>query len=260
MSGEQQSNSVHRPDDRHVREPSDESESLEQTELAERLGHVTRGIDDAVREAGRDAAELTLVVITKFQPVSLIRGLHRLGVQNVGESRHQEARLKSAELADLALTWHFIGQLQSKKAKQAAAYCRVIHSVDRDSLLDALAGDAALSEARRIVPTEVFVQVNLSDDPTRGGVQLGEVERMAQRVLDSDDLLLLGVMVVAPAGEEPRHAFELLRGASETVRTLSPSARFISAGMSGDYREAILEGATHLRIGSAITGKRPVAG
>jgi pyridoxal phosphate enzyme (YggS family) len=224
------------------------------SELAERLETVRSGVSAAMAEAGRDEAEVTTIVVTKFHPASLVRELFDLGVRNFGENRHQEARAKAAELADLDLRWHFIGQLQSKKARQAREYASAIHSLDRDSVIDALA------VADDTDPLDVFVQLNLTDDPGRGGVPDEELERTVERVAAASALRLLGVMAVAPIDAEPREAFARVRAASERVQTLVPGARFISAGMSGDYREAILEGATHLRIGSAITGNRPTPG
>ncbi len=239
--------------------PSDGGPSgveLSATPLAERLAVVRSRIADAAAEAGRDPAGITTIVVTKFHPLGLVRQLIDLGVTDFGENRHQEAQVKAVELAalhpDVPVWWHFIGQLQSKKARQVRAYASAIHSLDRDSVIDALAsGD---------VPIDSFVQLNLTDDPGRGGVSEADLERVAQRVLDTDGLRLLGVMAVAPVGEDPRAAFERVRAASIRVRSIAPEARFISAGMSGDYREAILEGATHLRIGSAITGIRPTGG
>ena len=220
--------------------------------LRERLDAVRVGISDAAAAAGRDAASITTVVITKFHPASLVRELVDLGVRDIGENRHQEAQAKTAELSDLDVTWHFVGQLQSKKARQVAAYAAVIHSLDRESVV------AALGSSEREI--DVFVQLNLTDDPTRGGVADFGLEGLTERVVDTPGLRLLGVMAVAPLDEEPRSAFARLRSASERVRTIAPSAEFISAGMSGDYRDAVLEGATHLRIGSAITGNRPTPG
>jgi pyridoxal phosphate enzyme (YggS family) len=217
--------------------------------LLERLQTVEADIRDAAREAGRDPEEITTIVVTKFHPASLVRELHAAGVRDFGENRHQEAQAKAAELGDLDLTWHFIGQLQSKKARQVRGYASVIHSLDRPSVVDALASDETVLDC--------FVQLNLTDDPARGGVQDDDLERMTEQVLSTAGLRLLGVMAVAPLGEEPRQAFARVRKASERIRAIAPDASFISAGMSADYREAILEGATHLRIGSAITGNRP---
>lgn len=227
--------------------------------LGERLEQVRLGIADAARAAGRDADELTLIVVTKFHPASLVRELAALGVADVGENRHQEAQTKAAELEDLGLRWHFIGQLQTKKARQAARYAHAIHSIDRERLVLALAGAELPDPAR---PIEAFVQVNLTDDPGRGGAAPEEIERIAERVLETPTLRLRGVMAVAPIPEEEEaaSAFARLRGYSERVRALDPLASGISAGMTHDYPEAIAAGATHLRIGSAITGNRPVAG
>ena len=221
--------------------------------LAERLEEVRAGIVAAAAEAGRGVDDITMIVVTKFYPASLVRELYALGVREVGENRHQEAQAKAAELADLDVGWNFIGQLQSKKAKQVRAYAHSVHSLDRASVIEALGS----SDGTTI---ECFVQLNLTDDPGRGGVQPAELERTTELVLATPGLELLGVMAVAPVGEEPRPAFVRVREASERMQRLAPGAHYISTGMSGDYREAILEGATHLRIGSAITGNRPTPG
>ncbi len=218
--------------------------------LAERLATVDAGIADAARAAGRDPRELTRIVVTKFHPVSLVRELAALGVRDLGENRHQEAQAKAADTADLGLDWHFVGQLQSNKARAVRRYARAIHSVDRDSLVTALAAPGADD-------VDVFLEIDLSGRPGRGGADPADAERLAERVLATEGIRLVGVMAVAPLGEEPRAAFARLRAVSERVRALAPDADRISAGMSGDYAEAILEGATHLRIGTAITGKRP---
>lgn len=224
--------------------------------LADRLSAVQAGVAEAATAVGREANELTLIVVTKFHPASLVRELVDLGVHDVGENRHQEAQLKSAELTDLDLRWHYIGQLQTKKARQAAQYAHAIHSIDRERLVE------ALSSAEVATPIEAFVQINLTDDPGRGGASPVDFLRIAERVLETPTLRLRGLMAVAPLPEEEEaeRAFARLRGYSEQLRELAPNARDISAGMTHDYAQAIAAGATHLRIGSAITGKRPVAG
>jgi pyridoxal phosphate enzyme (YggS family) len=227
--------------------------------LRERLASVDASIADAAREAGRDPSELTRIVVTKFHPASLVRQLAELGVRDVGENRHQEASAKAAELAELNLAWHFVGQLQSNKAKAVRRYARAVHSVDRGSLASALALPPGTA-IDALEPLDVFLELNLTGDPARGGVASDGLLSLAERVLSTPGLALRGVMAVAPLGEEPRRAFERVRAASESLRSLAPDAVAISAGMSGDFREAILEGATHLRIGTAITGKRPTAG
>jgi pyridoxal phosphate enzyme (YggS family) len=220
------------------------------SEIEERVAAVRENISRAAARAGRDPPGITLIAVTKFHPARLVEDLYAAGVRDVGENRHQEAEAKAAEVGPLeGLTWHFVGQLQSKKARRAAQYARVVHSVDRDSVVDALAGAES--------PVGCFVQVALSDDDHRGGAPVHEVERLAERIVAADGLTLLGVMAVAPLGAEPRAAFARLRSVSDRVRAIDGSATSISAGMSDDFEDAILEGATHLRIGTAITGKRP---
>ncbi|WP_104139148.1 YggS family pyridoxal phosphate-dependent enzyme [Cryobacterium sp. Y62] len=223
-------------------------------DLVTRLETVSVGVADAAREAGRDPAEITTIVVTKFHPLSMIEALYALGVRDVGENRHQEAQSKAAELAKLDLTWHFVGQVQGKKARQVRAYADVIHSVDRDSLV------AALASAESTI--DCFIQVNLTDDAARGGVDPANLPALVDTVLAAPGVHLLGLMAVAPlsageGGEEPRRAFARVRNLGEQIRSQAPAATALSMGMSQDYAAAVLEGATHLRIGTAITGNRP---
>jgi len=224
--------------------------------LAERLETVQLSIAEAIRDAGREPSDVTTIVVTKFHPASLVRELFTLGVSDVGENRHQEAFSKSAELTDLSLNWHFIGQLQSNKVSQALEYASIIHSLDRVSLVSAV--------RKALAPTggqvDGFIQVNLTDDSSRGGVALSEVESFADTVVNSGVINLRGLMAVAPLDEEPAAAFERVREASARVQTVCTTATDLSIGMSGDFREAITAGATHLRIGTAITGNRPLGG
>ncbi|UOQ89416.1 YggS family pyridoxal phosphate-dependent enzyme [Agromyces endophyticus] len=220
--------------------------------LGFRLAAVQSAIADAAADAGREASEITTIVVTKFQPASLVADLAALGVRDVGENRHQEAQAKAAELADLDLRWHFVGQLQSKKARQVRAYASAIHSIDRPALVDVLRSEETL--------VDCFVQVNLTDDPGRGGVAPAELDALVEHVLETPGLRLRGLMAVAPLDEPARPAFARVRGLSERIVRLAPDATALSMGMSHDFRDAILEGATHLRIGTAITGNRPAAG
>ena len=235
------------------------------TTLAERVARVHEDIARAAQDAGRKSDDITTIVVTKFHPQELVRDLYDLGIRDVGENRHQEAEQKAQVLRDLPdLTWHFIGQLQSNKARAVRKYAKVLHSVDRPSLVTSL-GNAAFTpsgepEENLVDVLDCFVQINLTDDPGRGGVNPSELEKLAEMVLNEPSLNLLGVMAVAPLDEDPRNAFSRVRQASEQLQKLNPASTFISAGMSHDFREAIAEGATHLRIGSAITGNRPPAG
>ena len=217
--------------------------------LEARVREVEERIALAARASGREASDITTIVVTKFHPAQLVRDLFALGIRHVGENRHQEAVAKHAELAELDLTWHFIGQLQSNKARAVAEYARVIHSVDRPSLVSALA-----NQDREV---DVFLEINLTDIPGRGGVMPGDLESLCEAVLQVPQLNLRGVMAVAPVDEEPAAAFDRVLGYAARVRALAPGARDLSIGMSGDFEAAIARGATHLRIGTAITGKRP---
>lgn len=206
-------------------------------------------VAEAAHDAGREPAGITTVVVTKFQPLELIQRLRALGVRDFGESRHPEARDKAAALPDA--TWHFVGQLQTNKARQIARYMNVLHSLDRPDLVHAL----------REQPLDVLIQVDLAVDGAetasgRGGIAPPEVGRLAAAVVATGTLRLRGVMAVAPVGEDPAGAFERLAGAAERVRAVEPAATWMSAGMSGDFAAAIAVGSTHLRIGSAITGPR----
>lgn len=225
------------------------------TDLAARLSAIDSQIADAARTAGRDAADITRIVVTKFHPASLVSALHALGVRDVGENRQQELSAKEAELELDGLRWHFIGQAQTNKAAAIRRSADAVHSVDRVKLAEALHRAAEDDSV-----LDVLVQVNLTEDAGRGGSAPAEAERLAEHVLTLASLRLRGVMGVAPLDETPASAFERLRGVADSIQKIEPEATWISAGMTGDYVEAIAAGATHLRIGSAITGPRPDRG
>ena len=228
------------------------------TSLAERYSEISSRINSAALSAGRKREEIELVVITKNHPASLVLELLQLGAKDFGENRDQEAKPKAAEVAAAAeasgrdYRWHFVGQLQSNKVKSALEYASVIHSLDRESLLQAL----QKAVENRTSPIDVFIQLNLTDDPGRGGIAPAELSAFAEKVLATPNVNLLGVMGVAALDRDPAIDFETIRLASSSLQALHPAAKYISAGMSEDFEVAIKHGATHLRIGSAITGKR----
>ena len=222
-------------------------------DLADRLAEVDTRIADAARAAGRDPSALTRIVVTKFHPASVVDELYALGVRDVGENRQQELSEKVGEVGPKeGLVWHFIGQAQTNKARAIRAAASVVHSVDRARLADALesAGDG-------MPRLGVLLQVNLTDDQGRGGVAPAALAELATHVASCATLRVRGVMGVAPLDEAPAAAFARLADCSDRVRGIVPDATWISAGMSADFAEAIAAGATHLRIGSAITGPRP---
>jgi len=231
-------------------------------ELAANLAAVRASIAEACAAAGRDAAEVTLIGVTKTFPVPDIIALASLGLIDIGENKDQEAAPKVAacDAAGLALRWHFIGQLQANKAASVARYAYMVHSVDRFRLVTALGRRA--SEAGRAV--RCLVQVSLDagagvdqgGGAGRGGAPPGEVLELAGQIAAADGLELAGVMAVAPLGQPARPAYARLREIAAAVRSAHPQAQVISAGMSGDLLEAIAEGATHVRIGTALLGGR----
>ena len=229
------------------------SERRDQLEAG--LAGVRARIDAACAESGRDAGEITLVVVTKFFPASDVRLLADLGVRHVGENRHQEAVEKAAECADLDLSWHFIGGLQSNKAAAVAGYADVVHSVDRAKLVGGL-GRGAQERGRDL---DVLVQVSLDPPGAEGrsGAEHDAVPGLVERIRTTDGLVLRGLMGVAPLGGDAEEAFARLAALAAEVRAEAPDATWLSAGMSGDLEQAVRHGATHLRIGSAVLGPRP---
>nr|WP_205829736.1 YggS family pyridoxal phosphate-dependent enzyme [Microbispora sp. CL1-1] len=225
--------------------------------MAAALAEVERRIEDACRAAGRSRSEITLIAVTKTYPASDVRLLAELGVSHIGENRDQEAAAKAAECAGLGLTWHFIGQLQTNKVRSVVSYADMVHSVDRPRLVDAL-GREAVRAGREV---DCLIQVALDAAPGEGGAGRGgaapqEVPALAGLVAKTEGLRLRGVMAVAPLGEDPSAAFARLRAVAERVREEHPTADVISAGMSGDIPQAVANGATHLRVGTALLGRR----
>jgi pyridoxal phosphate enzyme (YggS family) len=224
-------------------------------EVAAHLDAVRRRMAAACRDAGRDPADVSLVVVTKFFPASDVRLLADLGVTDVGENRHQEAEAKAAECADLGLRWHFIGGLQSNKAAAVASYADVVESVDRAKLV------APLSRGAHARSHEVDVLLQVSLDPPgadhRSGADPADLAALADRVEEAGMLRLRGLMAVAPLGEDPAEAFARLGAVRREFLRDHPRATVLSAGMSGDLEHAIAHGATHVRVGSAILGSRP---
>jgi pyridoxal phosphate enzyme (YggS family) len=223
------------------------------SELASNLAAVRARLAAACDAAGRGHDELTLVAVTKSWPADDVRLLAGLGVTDVGENRDQEAAAKHADCVDLGLRWHFVGQLQRNKARSVAGYADVVHSVDRLRLVPALASAAA--DAGRSVTALIQVDLDSVPDPGRGGVEPGAVAELAAAVADSA-LTLGGVMAVAPPGEDPDRAFGRLVEVAAALRADHPAATFVSAGMSGDLEAAVRHGATHVRIGTALLGRR----
>ncbi|MGW0802934.1 YggS family pyridoxal phosphate-dependent enzyme [Nonomuraea sp. NPDC002799] len=225
---------------------------MRRDEIAAGLAEVDERIAAACHAVGRDRGEVTLIAVTKTRPAEDVRVLAELGVRDVGENRDQEAAPKASELADLTLTWHFVGQLQTNKVRSVVGYADVIHSVDRVRLVETISKEA-LRQGRRV---GCLLQVALDDDPERGGARAADLLELADEVALADGLWLGGVMAVAPLGEDPAKAFARLRELATRVQEQHPRATMISAGMSEDLAQAIAYGATHVRVGTALLGRR----
>lgn len=198
----------------------------------------------------------TLIVVTKNHPANLVAELIDLGCTDVGENRDQEASAKFDQTNLLRpsnnLNWHFIGQLQTNKVKSVLRYAKAIHSIDRTSLVQELAKQ--LEKQQRDV--EGFIELNLTGDPGRGGVLPENLPQLIEQVLAVPGIKLKGLMAVAGLNENPRSEFEKVLRAQKTMLTLAPEAVGLSMGMSEDYQVALEMGATHIRVGSKITGPR----
>jgi pyridoxal phosphate enzyme (YggS family) len=228
------------------------------SDIQSNLEIIQSRINKACSAAGRDISEITLIAVTKTYPASDVDLLKQLGIENVGENRDQEASSKKSEVKN-HFKWHFIGQLQSNKAKSVVNYADLIHSVDRWTLAKEIQKSA--QGINKVQP--VLIQVDLDQsgpDPTRGGIWPEELNELAAAINQASHLELKGLMSVAPLGENPEHAFARLKEIRLAFLKDNPGAQILSAGMSEDLEAAILHGATHLRIGSALLGERPKIG
>ena len=197
-----------------------------------------------------------LVVVTKNHPAQLVAELIDLGARNFGENRDQEASAKAREVSELRpeveINWHFVGQLQTNKVKSVLSYASAIHSIDRESLVKELAKQLPKFEKK----IQGFIELNLTDDPNRGGVMPADLELLASMVLEVEQIQLVGLMAVAGLGEDPRREFERVLRIQADFLKIAPDSPGLSIGMSEDYEVALELGATHIRVGSKITGPR----
>ena len=229
-------------------------------EIAAGLAAVDERIERACTAAGRSRTDVTVVVVTKTFPVGDIRLLADLGVRDIGENRDQEAAPKAGECADLGLTWHFVGQLQTNKARSVA------RTPPSSTPSTGLVWSTPWRRPQRRV-VDRWAASCRSRSTTSGSVDPDEAVQLSTEVIDLADqiasgsgLRLLGVMAVAPIGAEPAPVSSSWHEVASAVRARHPGADWISAGMSEDLEAAIAAGATHLRVGSAILGRRATAG
>jgi hypothetical protein len=223
--------------------------------LAENLRGVRTRLEAAAHAAGRDPAGITLIGVSKTQPAEAIRAAAAAGLTDVGENYVQEAAAKVDSLADLGLTWHFIGALQSNKTRPVAERFQWVHTVDRLRIAERLSG-----QRPHYAPAlNVCLQVHLGDEATKAGVLPAELPALAAAVAGLPRLTLRGLMCLPPEESDParqRHWFAELRRLFDALRDAGHALDTLSMGMSADFEQAILEGATHIRVGTAIFGPR----
>jgi pyridoxal phosphate enzyme (YggS family) len=191
----------------------------------------------------------TLIVVTKTYPVSDVKILAQLGVENFGENRSSEGLEKSGSVS---AHWHYQGEIQSKKIREILSWSDCIHSLDNLGHAEKL--ERALIESGGEV--DLFLQLSLDGDPQRGGLQESELFEMAQVLSKMTHINLLGIMSVPPVSLEPELAFSQIAAIHQRFVGEYPSSSSLSAGMSGDYLIALDHGATHIRVGSKILGSR----
>lgn len=226
--------------------------------LSNSLVSARRRLADALAAAGRPADAARLLAVSKTKPADMIREAWQLGQREFGENYVQEALEKQRELVDLeGIVWHFIGPLQANKTRAVAEHFDWVHSVDREKVARRLNDQ----RPEALAPLEVCLQVNVSDEASKSGVSFDELEELAEAVLSMPRLRLRGLMAIpAPAADPARQREPLarLRQALESLRERFPDAPLdtLSMGMSDDLEAAVLEGATLVRLGTAIFGAR----
>jgi PLP dependent protein len=224
------------------------------TMQSESLAAVLGRIASTARAAGRDPLSVRLVAVSKQQPAAAIRGVAQAGQRDFGESYTQEALPKIESLADLRLTWHFIGRLQGNKTRAVAEHFDWVHTVDRDRIADRLNEQRPAS----LLPLNVCIQVQVRPEPQKAGIPPEKVEALARHILGLPRLRLRGLMCIPPAGEPAavKQDFIALADLASRLRTKGIDIDSLSMGMSGDFEPAIAAGSTLVRVGTAIFGER----
>lgn len=223
--------------------------------VAQGLREVQACIESAAASVGRQAAEVTLLAVSKTFPAAALRAAAACGQRHFGENYVQEARAKQEELAELDLVWHFIGPIQGNKTREIAEHFDWVHGIEREKIA------RRLSEQRPagLPPLNVCIQVNVSGEASKSGVAPDEVAALAGLVSGLPGLKLRGLMAIPEPGGDPRPRFRLLRELRDGLNAQGLALDTLSMGMSGDFEIAIAEGATIVRVGSAIFGKRNYA-
>ncbi len=225
--------------------------------LAANIEATRRRIAAAALAAGRRPESVTLIGVTKGQPAELVAAARAAGLTDLGENYVQEALAKIASVPRASLTWHFIGQLQANKTRVVAEQFDWVHTVDRLKLAERLSAQRPFHGP----PLAICLQVKLADEPTKGGVAPEALPALARAVAGLPRLTLRGLMCVPPESGDPatqRGYFARLRQLAEGLKRDGLALDVLSMGMSADLEAAVLEGATHVRVGTALFGPRRV--
>jgi pyridoxal phosphate enzyme (YggS family) len=226
--------------------------------LPEQVRILRNRISAAAEAAMRNVDSVTLLAVSKAQPANMVRAAAQLGVRDIGESYVQEALEKIEALRDLSLTWHFVGRLQANKTRAVAAAFDWVHGVDRLKIAERLSEQRPFHAA----PLNVCLQVNIGGESSKGGVTTADLPALATAVAALPRLKLRGLMCIPPDEDDParqRKWFAAMRRALEELNAAGAGLDTLSMGMSDDFESAILEGATLVRIGTALFGPRPAA-
>jgi len=215
--------------------------------IAENIAKIRGEIEAACETVGRDPSDVTLIAVSKTFPIEAIREAYEAGQRHFGESRLQEAQPK-IEALPVDAVWHFVGHLQSNKAKRVAQLCEYLHTLESESQLKEIA-----KAARQV---RGFIEVNIADEPQKTGISPQFLDGLAKTVLNYPQVQLTGLMTVGPAVDNPEESRKFFRALRELAETVGLSR--LSMGMSHDFDVAIQEGATHVRVGTAIFGSRTV--
>lgn len=223
--------------------------------VRERLERVLRRIEGVAKRSGRDPNDITLVAVSKNFPADAVKEAYSLGIRNFGENRAQELREKYEELKDLNITWHFIGRIQTNKVKYFVQIAEYVHSVWRKEELDEI--EKRASKIGKVM--KIFVEMNISGEESKAGIRESEISDFLKLVNNYKHIKIIGLMTMAPLVEDPeeiRWVFRRLRKIRDEMSKEFPSLKELSMGMSNDFEVAIEEGATFVRIGTAIFGPR----
>ncbi len=233
--------------------------TTQQQHLRERLEDVRKRIVNAAERSGRSPSDITLIAITKTHPIETVRAAHALGIRHFGENRVQEAEGKITQLGDPEVKWHLVGHLQSNKARRAVALFKVIHSVDSVDIARKLDRHCA-EENKSELP--VLIQIDLAGEENKTGIDPRNVDELLETLQTCSHLQLHGLMTLPPYFDDPacaRPFFKTLRELRDDLRARGAFGDLpgeLSMGMTHDFEIAIEEGATMIRVGTALFGER----